>query len=146
MALQRFFSFLILYTVGGTPWTGDQPVARPLLTRRINAHRHPCPKLDSNPRPQCLSGPRRFMPWTARPLWSASKFCWDYVLMLLIVSSFSPRHTYVLHKMNFEPVHACSRNLFYAFWSWNPLHFRILLIYFVTFTQSSFELMSCKQY
>jgi hypothetical protein len=25
-----FFSFLILYTVGRTPWTGDQPVARPL--------------------------------------------------------------------------------------------------------------------
>jgi hypothetical protein len=37
-----FFSFLILYTVGKTPWTGDQPVARPLLTEqhkhRINAH------------------------------------------------------------------------------------------------------------
>jgi hypothetical protein len=27
-----FFSFLILYTVGTTPWTGDQPVARPLST------------------------------------------------------------------------------------------------------------------
>jgi hypothetical protein len=39
MALQpllifgRYFSFLILYTVGRTPWTGDQPVARPLPTR-----------------------------------------------------------------------------------------------------------------
>jgi hypothetical protein len=30
----RFFSFLILYTVGKTPWTGDQPVARPLPKRR----------------------------------------------------------------------------------------------------------------
>jgi hypothetical protein len=29
-----FFSFLILYTVGRTPWTGDQPVASPLPTRR----------------------------------------------------------------------------------------------------------------
>jgi hypothetical protein len=28
--LGRFFSFLILYTVGRTPLTGDQPVARPL--------------------------------------------------------------------------------------------------------------------
>jgi hypothetical protein len=28
--LGRFFSFLNLYTVGRTPWTGDQPVARPL--------------------------------------------------------------------------------------------------------------------
>jgi hypothetical protein len=40
MALQPFvvpwplFSFLILYTVGRTPWTGDQPVARPLPTHR----------------------------------------------------------------------------------------------------------------
>jgi hypothetical protein len=30
----RFFSFLILHTVGRTPWTGDQPVARPLPTHR----------------------------------------------------------------------------------------------------------------
>jgi hypothetical protein len=28
------FSFLILYTVGAIPWTGDQPIARPLPTRR----------------------------------------------------------------------------------------------------------------
>jgi hypothetical protein len=40
MALQPFvglwplFSFLILYTVGRTPWTGDQSVARPLPTHR----------------------------------------------------------------------------------------------------------------
>jgi hypothetical protein len=32
--LGRFFSFLILNTVGRTPWTGDQPVARPLPTHR----------------------------------------------------------------------------------------------------------------
>jgi hypothetical protein len=25
-----FFSFVILYIVSGTPWTGDQPVTRPL--------------------------------------------------------------------------------------------------------------------
>jgi hypothetical protein len=29
-----FFSFLILYTVGRTPWTGDQPVSRPLPMHR----------------------------------------------------------------------------------------------------------------
>jgi hypothetical protein len=29
-----FFPFLNLYTVGRTPWTGDQPVARPLPTQR----------------------------------------------------------------------------------------------------------------
>jgi hypothetical protein len=45
--LGRFFSFLLLYTVGRIPWTGDQPVARPLPAHtekhkhRINAYRHP---------------------------------------------------------------------------------------------------------
>jgi hypothetical protein len=34
LGLGRFFSFLILHTVGRIPWTGDQPVARPLPTRR----------------------------------------------------------------------------------------------------------------
>jgi hypothetical protein len=33
--LGRFFSFLILYAAGRTPWTGDQPVATPLRTHRI---------------------------------------------------------------------------------------------------------------
>jgi hypothetical protein len=34
LGLGRFFSFLIFYTVGRTPWTGDQPVARPLPAQR----------------------------------------------------------------------------------------------------------------
>jgi hypothetical protein len=34
LGLGRFFSFLILYRVSRTPWTGDQPVARPLPTHR----------------------------------------------------------------------------------------------------------------
>jgi hypothetical protein len=33
LGLCRFISFLILYTVGVTPWTGDQPVSWPLPTR-----------------------------------------------------------------------------------------------------------------
>jgi phosphatidylglycerophosphatase A len=32
--LERFFSFLILYTVSRSPRTGDQPVARPLHTHK----------------------------------------------------------------------------------------------------------------
>jgi hypothetical protein len=32
--LGRFFSFWNFYTVGRTPWTEDQPVARPLPTNR----------------------------------------------------------------------------------------------------------------
>jgi hypothetical protein len=34
MDLGRFFSFLIPYTVNRTPWTGNQPVTRPLPTHR----------------------------------------------------------------------------------------------------------------
>jgi hypothetical protein len=70
MALQLFrpwllFQFLNLYRVGRTPWTGDQPVARPLPTHRttknrINAHRHPCLEWDSNPPSQRSSGQRQF--------------------------------------------------------------------------------------
>jgi hypothetical protein len=40
--LGRFFSFLILYTVGRTPWMGDQPVARSLPTHRITQTRNKC--------------------------------------------------------------------------------------------------------
>jgi hypothetical protein len=34
------FQFLNPYTVGRTPWTGDQPVARPLPTRRTTQIRN----------------------------------------------------------------------------------------------------------
>jgi hypothetical protein len=60
-----YFQFLDLYTVGRTPWTGDQLVARPLPTHRIR---------DSNPRSKCSRGRRQFMPYTARPLWSTLAF------------------------------------------------------------------------
>jgi hypothetical protein len=33
--LGRVFRFLIFYAVGGLPWTGDQPVAKPLPAQRI---------------------------------------------------------------------------------------------------------------
>jgi hypothetical protein len=62
-----YFSFLSFYTVGRTPWTGDQPVARPLPAHtgqhkhRINAHRHQCLICESNPRSQCSSEWRQFM-------------------------------------------------------------------------------------
>jgi hypothetical protein len=35
--LGRFFSFLMLYTVGRTPWTGDQPVrTRGTICQQLN--------------------------------------------------------------------------------------------------------------
>jgi hypothetical protein len=49
LGIWPIFSFLILYTVGRTPWTGDQTVARPLPIHRTTqtqnkrtSYRHPC--------------------------------------------------------------------------------------------------------
>jgi hypothetical protein len=58
----------LFYTDGRTSWTSDQPVARPLPTYRTiqtqnkRAHIHTCLEWDSNPRAQCSSERRRFMP------------------------------------------------------------------------------------
>jgi hypothetical protein len=38
----RFFSFLILYTVGRIPWTGHQPVSRPLPTHGTTQTQNKC--------------------------------------------------------------------------------------------------------
>jgi hypothetical protein len=47
--LGRFFSFIILYTVGSAPWTGDQPLVRPLPTHRTIQTQNEC-KQTSMPR------------------------------------------------------------------------------------------------
>jgi hypothetical protein len=74
LGLDRFFSFLILCTVGRTPWMGDQPVTRPLPAHRTTQtqnkrtrYRHTCLEWVSNSRSQRSSERRQFMPW---PLWS----------------------------------------------------------------------------
>jgi hypothetical protein len=57
------FQFLNFYTVerGISPSPGRYlHIAQ--HKHRINAHRHPSLKRDSNPRSQCLSGRRQFMP------------------------------------------------------------------------------------
>jgi hypothetical protein len=67
----------LFYTDDRTPWTSDQPVARPLPTHRTTQtqnkrkYKYPCLEWDSSPRPQRSSKRRQFMPKTARPLWSA---------------------------------------------------------------------------
>jgi hypothetical protein len=60
---------LIPYTVGRTPWTGDQPLPRPVPAHRTThtqnkctQHRHPYLEWDPNPRSQRSSGRRQFMP------------------------------------------------------------------------------------
>jgi hypothetical protein len=68
MLLQPFvgprplFQFLYLYTFGRTPWTGDQHVARPLPTHRINPRKYPCLEWDSNSRSKRSRKRRQFMP------------------------------------------------------------------------------------
>jgi hypothetical protein len=91
------FQFLNLYIFGGTPWTCDQPVARPLLhteqdKHRINAHRQPCLCWDSNPQSQCSSRWRLSMPLTARPLWSMA-----YRHLGACRSNYIPSYLILLH-------------------------------------------------
>jgi hypothetical protein len=75
MALQPFVGpwplsgFLILYKVGRTPWTGDQPVSMPPPTRRTTQtqnkrtqYKHPCLEWDSKPRSQRSSELGQLMP------------------------------------------------------------------------------------
>jgi hypothetical protein len=69
LGLGRFFSSLILFTVGMTPWTECQPVARPLPTHRTtqtqNKHtkyRHQYLDWDSSPRSNCSWRRRQSIP------------------------------------------------------------------------------------
>jgi hypothetical protein len=84
--MKRFVSYQLLnpYTEGRTPWTEISPSQGRYLyrtTQTQNKRKHPCLEWDSNPRSQCSSGRGRFMPYTARPLWSA------------LSRVLSPRHT-----------------------------------------------------
>jgi hypothetical protein len=40
----RFFILLTFYTIGRTPWTNDQPIAKPLPTHRTAQTQNNCPK------------------------------------------------------------------------------------------------------
>jgi hypothetical protein len=51
----------ILYTVSRTPWTGDQPIERPLPTQN-KQHGHPSLEWDLNQQSQHSSEGRQFMP------------------------------------------------------------------------------------
>jgi hypothetical protein len=59
---QPLCSSLILYTLGRSPWMGDQPVERPLPTHRINSHIHPFLEWRSYPRSQGSRERKLFMP------------------------------------------------------------------------------------
>jgi hypothetical protein len=84
------------YTVGGTPWTCDQQVARPLPTHRTTQtrnkrkYRHPCLEWDSNPRRHRSIERRQFMLQTARPLRSPNGCIDPYILDLGASWKWSP--------------------------------------------------------
>jgi hypothetical protein len=61
MALQSFVGPWPLFHFFN-PWTGDQPVTRPLPIHRMNAYRHPCLEWGSNPWSQQSSKRRQFVP------------------------------------------------------------------------------------
>jgi hypothetical protein len=83
----------LFYTIGRSPWTSDQPVPRPLPAHRTTqtqnkrTHRHPCFQWDSNSRSQRSSERRQFMPYTARPLWSAGVWISEWIYWFLIHTS-----------------------------------------------------------
>jgi hypothetical protein len=68
LGLGRFFSFLILYTVGRTPWMGDHPSQDRYLhteqhkQNKRTQYRHRCLEWHSNPRSQRSNERRQFMP------------------------------------------------------------------------------------
>jgi hypothetical protein len=88
--LAAFFSFLIwTQSVGPLGWGISLSQGRHHHTQqhkhRINAHWHQCLVWDSNPRSQCSSGWREFMPQTARPLWAAAPYRRDSYLIYMDV-------------------------------------------------------------
>jgi hypothetical protein len=65
--LGRFSSFIIFTQSVGLPGRGISPSQGHYLhtgqhKHRINAYRYPCLEWNSNPRSQCLSGRRQFIP------------------------------------------------------------------------------------
>jgi hypothetical protein len=66
-SLASFFSFVIQHTFDRTPWTVDQPVARPLPTHRTTQTQNKCtqvsmPWMGFEPRSQCSSERRQYIP------------------------------------------------------------------------------------
>jgi hypothetical protein len=84
VGLGRFYSFLMFYTVGMTPWMGDQPVARPLPAHRTAQ--------TQNKRTQTSIPQVGFEPTipvferakTARSLWLALRMHTTHFFLLLI--------------------------------------------------------------
>jgi hypothetical protein len=109
LGLGRLFSLLIFSQSVGLLGRGMSPSQSRYLhigyhKHKVNAQRHSLLEWDSNPRSQCLSGRRQFMPQTARPLWPASVWASEDS------SCFRPRgHCDRLASERAKTVHALDR-------------------------------------
>jgi hypothetical protein len=72
----RCFTFVILYTVGRTPWKGDQPVARPRYTHRTAPTQNKrtqisMPRVGFEPTTLALKRAKTVHTWDYTQLWPA---------------------------------------------------------------------------
>jgi hypothetical protein len=94
----RFTSVTRFRTVGRTPWTGDQHVARSLPVQNTEKRTHnikikyPCPEWDSKPRFRRLRERRHFMP---RPLGYRDRYKFSYLHSIIKLSLF---YTLSVHR------------------------------------------------
>jgi hypothetical protein len=88
--------FLMLWTVGRTPRTWDQPIARPLPTQD-NADRHPCFEWDSKPRSQCARGLRPAATVIGIYLYTWSHVSCHLALLFIFPSLYSPNTYFCIH-------------------------------------------------
>jgi hypothetical protein len=61
-----------------------------------HTHTHPCLERDSNPRSQCSSGRREYVPQTARPLGPASFFLSLYIILSSCAMSYRAEYCLLL--------------------------------------------------
>jgi hypothetical protein len=90
LGLGRFFSFLILYTVGRALWTGDQPVTRPLPVHRTTQTQN--------------KHTQTSMPWVwfepTTPVFKRAKTVHALDCAATVIDNYSIWHTYILVYLN----------------------------------------------
>jgi hypothetical protein len=67
---------------------------------RIDADRHSCLEWDSNPRSQCSSERRQFMPQAARPPVIGTKTLWQNSYSLLTYADFQPYKSCIVNVLS----------------------------------------------
>jgi hypothetical protein len=87
------------FTDGRTPWTSDQPIARPLPTHRTTKTQTSMSRVGFEPTTPVFERAKKFMPYTKKPPWSAS-FLQDYIFLehlIVFVRVVCPAHLILLN-------------------------------------------------